>query len=181
MVGDPLFPLWNRRQEHPALFCFPRHSAGFLQADGVGWVYSFSLKHSRTHFIAAGFSPKQKPRDVSHRANPRRECSLPQTFQLGSVRASLRILFSAAPGRGVTGSSLGSKNSPVPPTLQNKSFLVDKNWPRVTKADGCWAKLQQLGIRLRLYVCLWQNPKDTQLRSVTFPATSAVELVEDEH
>lgn len=82
---------------------------------------AFSLKHSRAHSIVAGFSPKQKPRGVSHRANPRRKCSLPQTFQLGSVRVSWSSVQLQAEMLQMA-TYLGSKNSSVPATLQNKSF-----------------------------------------------------------
>lgn len=55
--GDHLFPLWNGRQEHPALFCLPQ-ALSWLPAGLVEWFgfAGFSLNHSRTPFIVAGFS-----------------------------------------------------------------------------------------------------------------------------
>lgn len=61
-----------------------------------------------------------------------------------------------------------------------KGFLVIKNWPHVTKADRCWAKLQaswEHASDSSLSSC-WRILKDIKLRTVTFPVMSAIAQVE---
>lgn len=141
----------------------PRHSVSLLQGwwGGSGCA-GFSLKHSRTPSTAAGFSPKQKPRGASHRANPTRQCSLPQTFQLESVRVSLGILSSAAPGRDVINGYLWSKNSPVPAALQNRSF--PGRWELSSCYQSRWMLSKttgNLGTGLRLCIYLFGKTQRT--------------------
>lgn len=62
-----------------------------------------------------------------------------------------------------------------------KGFLVVKNWPHVTKADRCWAKLQTSWEQASdsSWSSCWRILKDIKLRRVTFPVMSVIAQVEN--